>query len=64
MKHDNVIKYDVIIWNWFKFALCNNALFITSCISNAFGNEIKWPTIEEKVSLGTHFMNSQLHWVY
>ncbi len=40
MKHDNVIKYDAIIWTWFKFALCDDALFITSCINNAFGNEI------------------------
>jgi hypothetical protein len=51
MKHDNVIKYDTFMWNWSKFALSDDALFIASCINNAFGNEIKWPTFEERVSL-------------
>ncbi len=23
MKHDNVIMYDVFMWNWSKFALCD-----------------------------------------
>ncbi len=57
MKHDNVIKYDPFIWNWSKSTLCDDTSFITSCINNAFGNEIQWPTIEERVSLGTHFMS-------
>jgi hypothetical protein len=54
MKHDIVIKYDALMWNWSKFTLCDYALFIASCINNALGNEIQWPTIEKKVTLGTH----------
>jgi hypothetical protein len=53
MKHDNVM-YDASMWNWSKSALFNDALFIASCINHAFSNEIKWPTHEEKVRLGTH----------
>jgi hypothetical protein len=54
MKHDNVIKYDTFMWNWSKSALCDDALFIASWINNAHGNEIQWPTVEERVFLGTH----------
>jgi len=60
MKHDDVIKYDPFILNWSKYTLCDDASFITSRINNAFGNEIQWPTIEERVSLGTHFMSFQV----
>jgi len=35
MKHDNVIKYDASMWNWFKSTLCDDALFIASFINNA-----------------------------
>jgi hypothetical protein len=41
----------------FKFHFGNilyGALFIASCINNALGNEIQWPIVEERVSLGTH----------
>jgi hypothetical protein len=42
------------MWNWSKSPLCDDALFIASCINSALGNEIQWPTVEERVSLGTH----------
>jgi hypothetical protein len=54
MKHDNVTKYDASMWNWSKSALCDDALFIASCINNALDNEVHWPIVEEKVSLATH----------
>jgi hypothetical protein len=40
MKHDNITMYDAFMWNWSKFALFNDALFIASCINHAFSNEI------------------------
>jgi hypothetical protein len=54
MKHDNIIKHDTFMWNYSKSTFCDDALFIASCINNALGNEIQWPTVEEKVSLVTH----------
>jgi len=32
--------YDAFMWNWLKFALCDHALFITTCINYAFVDEI------------------------
>jgi hypothetical protein len=46
--------YDAFMWNWSKFTLCDDALFIASCINHAFEDEIQWTTLEEKVTLGTH----------
>jgi hypothetical protein len=46
MKHDNIIKYDTFMWNWSKFALCDDALFIASWINNALGNGIQWPIVK------------------
>ncbi len=57
MKHDNVTKYDAFMWNWFKSALCDDALFIASCLNNSLVNEIHWPIVEERVSLGTHLQS-------
>jgi hypothetical protein len=53
-KHNNVTKCDAFMWNWSEFALCDDALFIASCINNALGNEIQWQIGEERVSLGIH----------
>jgi hypothetical protein len=48
------LMYDAIIWNWSKFALCDDALFITSYINHALSNEIRWSTSKERVRLGIH----------
>jgi hypothetical protein len=37
--------YDAFMWNWSKFALCDDAIFIASCINHA---------LEERVTLGAH----------
>jgi hypothetical protein len=52
MKHDNVTMHDGFMWNWFKSTLCDDALFIASCINDALTNEIQWLTLEERVALG------------
>jgi hypothetical protein len=52
MKHDNVSMYDAFVWNWSKSAVCDDPIFITSCINDAIGDEIRWPTIEDRVMLG------------
>jgi hypothetical protein len=40
MKRNNVTMYDAFMWNWLKFTLCDDALFITICINYAFVDEI------------------------
>jgi hypothetical protein len=32
--------------------ICDDVTFIASCINEAIGDEIKWPTIEEWITLG------------
>jgi hypothetical protein len=34
--------------------LCDDAIFIASCINHALEDEIWWPTLEEKLSLGAY----------
>jgi hypothetical protein len=54
MKHDNVTMYATFMWNWSKFALCDDAIFIASCINHALEDEIRWSTPEDRLSLGVH----------
>jgi hypothetical protein len=44
MKHDNVIMYDAIMWNWNKFVICDDVVFIASSINEAIGNKVWWPS--------------------
>jgi hypothetical protein len=46
MKHDNVIIYNACMWNWSKNAICDDVVFIISCIHEALHDEIKWCTID------------------
>jgi hypothetical protein len=32
--------------------ICDNVIFIASCINEAIGDKIKWPIIEEWITLG------------
>jgi hypothetical protein len=43
MKHDNISMYDAFVWNWSKNAICDDAIFTTSCIIDAIGDEIFGP---------------------
>jgi hypothetical protein len=54
MKHDYITMYDAFMWKWSKFALCDDALFIVSCINHVLSDEIQWFTPKERVRLGTH----------
>ncbi len=46
--------YATFMWNWSKFALCDNVIFIASCINHALEDEIQQSTSKEKVTLGAH----------
>jgi hypothetical protein len=53
MKHDIVTMYNTFMWNWLKFALCDNIIFIASCINDALANEIHRLTSKDRIALGT-----------
>jgi hypothetical protein len=54
MKHDNVIVYATFMWNWLKYTLCDDAIFIASCVNHALEDEIRWPTPKVRLSLCVH----------
>ncbi len=39
--------YDAFMWNWSKFAVRDDAIFIASYISEAIGDKVWWPSQEE-----------------
>jgi hypothetical protein len=47
------------MWNWSKSALCDDALFITSCINHALLEEIQWPALEKRIRLRTNLPKLQ-----
>jgi len=53
MKHNNIAIYDAFMWNWAKSSLCDDVIFIASCINHALVNEICWPSFFERVVLGS-----------
>jgi len=54
MKHDNDTMYATFMWNWSKSTICDESIFIASCINHALEDEINWPTLKEGLSLGVH----------
>jgi hypothetical protein len=65
MKHDNVTMYVAFMWNWSKFALRHDTIFIASCVNHALEDEIQWPTPEERLKFGCTFtINIKVYWVY
>jgi hypothetical protein len=44
---DDVIKYDILMWNWSKSAINDGGIFITSCINYVIVDNIEWPIIEQ-----------------
>jgi hypothetical protein len=44
------MMYDTIMWNWLKFALCDDVIFIASCINYAFVYEI-WGLMPKEKNL-------------
>lgn len=53
MKHDNAVRYDAFRWNWNPGSMCDDALFIASCINVSIADEIRWPTPEERRNLSS-----------
>lgn len=54
MKHNNVIYLDNMLWNWSRSVVCDNAIFVASCINKALADEVKWPFGAERRVLGAH----------
>jgi hypothetical protein len=52
MKRDNVTTYDAFMRNRTKSSLCDDVIFITSCINHALVDEIHWPSYFERVVVG------------
>ena len=48
MKCDNVTTYDSYHWNWSANSICDDAIFIASCVCEAISDEIRWPNPQEK----------------
>jgi hypothetical protein len=53
LKHDNTSIFDGSQWNWSKSSMCDDALFVGSCVNAAMTNEIRWPTAAERQSAAT-----------
>ena len=51
MKCDNVTTYDSYHWNWSANSVCDDAIFITSCVCEAISDEIRWPNPQERKRL-------------
>lgn len=47
LKHDNTSISYVFMWNWTKYVIYNDVIFIASCIDHAIGCEIQWPSREK-----------------
>ncbi len=37
----------VFLWNWTKYVIYNDVIFIASCTNHAIGHEIQWPSREK-----------------
>ncbi len=59
MEHDNVSMYDAFVYNWSKSVVCDDVIFIASCINDAIGDKIWWPTTQEQVVLNTNLVELQ-----
>jgi hypothetical protein len=47
LKHDNTSVFDGADWNWSKSSVCDDAVFVASCINVGIAEEIRWPTPQE-----------------
>jgi hypothetical protein len=45
---NDVTIYDTFMWNWVKLSLCDNVLFIVSCINDVITDKICWTTLIDK----------------
>jgi hypothetical protein len=54
MKHDNIVMYNTFMWKYNKNTICDDAIFIASCINEAISDNIQWPIAKEWGTLGRH----------
>jgi hypothetical protein len=47
MKCDNVTTYDSFHWNWLQSCVCDDAIFVASCVCKIIEDEIQWPNVEK-----------------
>jgi hypothetical protein len=52
MRHDNITIYDAYMWNWCRSSVCDDTIFVASCINEVLASEIRWPSAEERRALG------------
>lgn len=52
LKHNNVISYHSLHWNWSRSSLCNDTLLIASCINYGLESKMHWPNANERLYLG------------
>jgi hypothetical protein len=52
-KHDNVTIHDAFMWNWSKISICDDVIFIWSCINEGIANEIQWLIVKERVTFAS-----------
>lgn len=52
MKHDNVVTYESFCLNVLRSALCDDALFVASCINGSIARVISWPDEIERCCMG------------
>ena len=54
LKHDNITILDTFMWNWSKSAINDDTIFLSSCINEALCDEMKWPSVDERVEAASH----------
>lgn len=54
MKHDNVIYFDSFLWNLLRSTVCDDALFVASCLNEALQDETRWPMTIVRRGLANH----------
>ncbi len=42
------------MWNWNKFTICDDMVFIASCINEVVGDEVQWLSQKEQVIFVQH----------
>jgi hypothetical protein len=52
LKHDNTSIFDGTHWNWSKSSVCDDAIFVATCVNEAIGGEISWPNAAQRFELG------------
>lgn len=67
MKHDNIIYMDSMLRNWSRSTICNDAIFVASCVHEAIRDKIcglhqrrgkiHWPSLEERQALAHQSLN-------